>query len=77
LPVFALTGGGGYGSFLLSTLTMPQSVFYNVTSNLILNVFVGGRRRVTLRMSFRFMDSPRYKLRKLLDPVYKLGRRLK
>jgi hypothetical protein len=39
--------------------------------------FVGGRRRVTLRMSFRFMDAPRYKLRKLLDPVYQLGRRLK
>jgi hypothetical protein len=39
--------------------------------------FVGGRRRVTLRMSFRFMDSPRYKLRKLLDPVYRLGRSLK
>ena len=39
--------------------------------------FVGGRRSVTLRMSFRFMDAPRYKLRKLLDPVYQLGRRLK
>lgn len=39
--------------------------------------FVSGRRRVTLRMSFRYMDAPRYKLRKLLDPLYKLGRRLK
>ncbi len=39
--------------------------------------FAGGRRRVTLRMSFRYLDAPRYKLRKLLDPLYKLGRRLK
>ena len=39
--------------------------------------FIGGRRRVTLRMSFRYMDAPRYKLRKLLKSFYKLGRRLK
>jgi len=51
LPGFALTGGGGYGSFLLSTLTMPQSVFYNVTSNLIQNVFDGGRRRAEIQIA--------------------------
>jgi len=51
LPTFALTAGGGYGSFLLSTLTMPQSVFYNVTSNLIQNVFDGGRRRAEIQVA--------------------------
>lgn len=51
LPTFALTGGGGYGSFLLSTLTMPQSLFYNITSNLIQNVFDGGRRRAEIQVA--------------------------
>jgi NodT family efflux transporter outer membrane factor (OMF) lipoprotein len=51
LPTFALTGGGGYGSFLLSSLTMPQSLFYNVTSNLVQNVFDGGRRRAEIQVA--------------------------
>ncbi|QWD61825.1 TolC family protein [Polynucleobacter sp. MWH-UH25E] len=51
LPTFALTGGGGYGSFLLSTLTMPQSLFYNVTTNLVQNVFDGGRRRAEIQVA--------------------------
>lgn len=51
LPTFALTGGGGYGSFLLSTLTMPQSLFYNITSNLLQNVFDGGRRRAEIQVA--------------------------
>jgi len=51
LPTFALTGGGGYGSFLLSTLTMPQSLFYNVTSNLVQNVFDGGKRRADIQLA--------------------------
>ena len=51
LPTFALTGGGGYGSFLLSTLTMPQSLFYNISSNLIQNVFDGGRRRAEIQVA--------------------------
>ena len=51
LPNFALTGGGGYGSFLLSTLTMPQSLFYNVTSNLVQNVFDGGKRRAEIQVA--------------------------
>ena len=51
LPTFALTGGGGYGSFLLSTLTMPQSLFYNVTSNLVQNVFDGGKRRAEIQVA--------------------------
>ena len=51
LPTFALTGGGGYGSFLLSSLTMPQSLFYNVTANLVQNVFDGGRRRAEIQVA--------------------------
>ena len=51
LPTFALTAGGGYGSFLLSSLTMPQSLFYNVTSNLVQNVFDGGRRRAEIQVA--------------------------
>ena len=50
-PTFALTAGGGYGSFLLSTLTMPQSLFYNVTSNLVQNVFDGGKRRAEIQVA--------------------------
>jgi len=45
LPNFSLTGGGGFGSFLLSTLTMPQSLYYNLTSNLLQNIFDGGKRQ--------------------------------
>ena len=51
LPSFALTGGGGYGSFLLSTLTMPQSLFYNVSTNLVQNVFDGGKRRAEIQVA--------------------------
>lgn len=51
LPTFALTGGGGYGSFLLQTLTMPQSLYYNVSANLIQNVFDGGRRRAEIQVA--------------------------
>ncbi len=51
LPTFALSGGAGYGSFLLSQLTMPQSLFYNVTSNLVQNIFDGGRRRAEIQVA--------------------------
>jgi len=51
LPTFALTAGGGYGSFLLSTLTMPQSLFYNVSTNLLQNVFDGGKRRADIQVA--------------------------
>ena len=51
LPTFALTGAGGFGSFLLSTLTMPQSLFYNVSTNLVQNVFDGGRRRAEIQVA--------------------------
>jgi NodT family efflux transporter outer membrane factor (OMF) lipoprotein len=51
LPTFALTGAGGYGSFLLSTLTMPQSLFYNISTNLVQNVFDGGRRRGEIQVA--------------------------
>ena len=51
LPSFVLTGAGGYGSFLLSSLTMPQSLFYNISSNLVQNVFDGGRRRAEIQVA--------------------------
>ena len=51
LPGFSLTAGGGYGSFLLSTLTAPQSLFYNVSSNLLQNVFDGGKRRADIQVA--------------------------
>ena len=51
LPTFALTGGAGYGSFLLSQLTMPQSLFYNITANLLQNVFDGGKRRAEIQVA--------------------------
>lgn len=44
-PNFAITGAGGYGSFLLSQLAMPQSLFYNITSSLVQNIFDAGKRR--------------------------------
>jgi len=50
-PTFAITGGGGYGSFLLSQLTMPQSLFYNVTTNLVQNIFDAGKRRAQIQLA--------------------------
>ncbi len=50
-PSFAITGGAGYGSFLLSQLTMPQSLFYNITSNLVQNIFDGGKRRAEIQVA--------------------------
>lgn len=45
LPSFALTAQGGFGSFLLSTILAPQSLFYNLSANLVQNVFDGGKRK--------------------------------
>ena len=50
-PTFAITGGGGYGSFLLSQLTMPQSLFYNITTNLVQNIFDAGKRRAQIQLA--------------------------
>ena len=50
-PTFAITGGGGYGSFLLSQLTMPQSLFFNITTNLIQNIFDAGKRRAQIQLA--------------------------
>ncbi|MDP3621398.1 MAG: efflux transporter outer membrane subunit [Polynucleobacter sp.] len=50
-PTFTITGGGGYGSFLLSQLTMPQSLFYNITSNLVQNIFDAGKRRAQIQLA--------------------------
>jgi len=45
LPSFALSAQGGIGSFLLSTITAPQSLFYSLTTSLLQTVFDGGRKR--------------------------------
>lgn len=50
-PNFAITGGGGYGSFLLSQITMPQSLFYNITTNLLQNIFDAGKRRAQIQVA--------------------------
>jgi NodT family efflux transporter outer membrane factor (OMF) lipoprotein len=50
-PTFSITGGGGYGSFLLSQLTMPQSLFYNISSNLVQNIFDAGKRRAQIQLA--------------------------
>jgi NodT family efflux transporter outer membrane factor (OMF) lipoprotein len=44
LPSFALSAQGGFGSFLLSTITAPQSLFYSLTANLLQNVFDAGKK---------------------------------
>lgn len=45
LPTFGLSAQGGYGSFLLTTITAPQSIFFSLSANLMQNVFDGGRRK--------------------------------
>ncbi len=51
LPTFGLSAQGGYGSFLLSTVTAPQSLFYNLSVNLMQNVFDGGRRKAEVGLA--------------------------
>ena len=51
LPSFALSAQGGYGSFLLSTITAPQSLFYILSANLVQNVFDGGKRRAEVKVA--------------------------
>jgi len=50
-PNFAITGAGGYGSFLLSQLAMPQSLFYNITAGLVQNIFDAGKRRSQIQVA--------------------------
>ena len=50
-PSFVLSGQGGYGSYMLSTLTSPQSLFYNVSSNLVTHVFDGGKRKADIEIA--------------------------
>ena len=50
LPSFALSAQGGYGSFLLSSITAPQSLFYILSATLVQSVFDGGRRRAEIRL---------------------------
>ena len=49
LPTFALSGQGGYGSFLLSSITAPQSLFYILSATMVQNVFDGGKRKADIK----------------------------
>jgi NodT family efflux transporter outer membrane factor (OMF) lipoprotein len=49
LPAFSLSGQTGMGSYYLSTILSPQSFFFNITSNLLQNIFDGGRRDADIR----------------------------
>ena len=49
LPAFSLSGQGGVGSYYLSSILSPQSFFFNITSNLLQNIFDGGRRDADIR----------------------------
>lgn len=51
LPSFALSAQGGFGSFLLSTILAPQSLFYNVSANLVQNIFDGGKRKSEIEVA--------------------------
>lgn len=51
LPSFGLSAQGGYGSFLLSSITAPQSLFYVLSTNLVQNVFDGGKRKSEIKLA--------------------------
>lgn len=51
LPTFGLSGAGGYGSYLLQQFAMPQSLFYNLSMQLLQNVFDGGKRRAEIQVA--------------------------
>lgn len=51
LPSFALSAQGGFGSFLLSSIIAPQSLFYNLSANLVQNIFDGGKRQSEIEVA--------------------------
>jgi len=51
LPSFALSAQGGFGSFLLSSILAPQSLFYSLSANLVQNVFDGGKRKSEVELA--------------------------
>lgn len=51
MPSFSLSSAAGYGSYWLQQFTMPQSLFYNVTTQLLQNIFDGGRRRAEIQVA--------------------------
>ncbi len=57
-PTFNLSGQAGYGSYFLGTLTSPQSLFFNITANLVQSIFDGGRRRADIMAA----DAKNYEL---------------
>lgn len=61
MPSFALSAQGGFGSFVLSTITAPQSLFYNLSANLIQTVFDAGRKDAEISVAsarnFELLDA--------------------
>ena len=51
LPSFTLSGAGGYGSYLLQQFAMPQSLFYNITAQLVQRIFDGGKRKAEVQLA--------------------------
>lgn len=51
LPNFALSGTGGYGSYLLQQFAQPQSLFYTLGIQLVQHVFDGGKRRAEVQLA--------------------------
>lgn len=51
MPSFALAAQGGFGSFMLSTITAPQSLFYALSANLLQNVFDAGRKDAEINVA--------------------------
>jgi NodT family efflux transporter outer membrane factor (OMF) lipoprotein len=51
LPSFALSASTGLGSFELSNLLAPESIFINATADLVQNVFDGGRREAEVALA--------------------------
>ena len=51
LPSFSLSASTGLGSFELSNLLSPESIFINGTADLVQNVFDGGRREAEVALA--------------------------
>lgn len=51
LPSFTMSGGIGQGSFELSNILAPESLFINATADLVQNIFDGGRRKAEVALA--------------------------
>lgn len=51
LPSFSMSAGVGQGSFELSNILAPESLFINATADLVQNIFDGGRRKAEVALA--------------------------